>query len=85
MRQYEQDKKQRIFNLVKAAFQDRINLVDSFLSAKTEEDNVMAIETAKECRDLIRMDANMSLGIFHTGSHDKLIDDLTPPQLLNRL
>lgn len=76
---YEQSEHDRKFNIVYAAYQDRRSLLESYLSGGCESDYVMALEVAIECRDLVRMDLNNNLGIFHSGNHAKLIKDLTPP------
>ena len=84
MLKYEQDQDSRIFNMVYAAYQDRSTLVDSYLSAGTEEMNKIAAEIAIEVRDLIRMDRNMNLGVFHSDNHQMLIDYYTPPKLFSK-
>ena len=76
---YEQSENERRFNVVYAAYQDRRSLLESYLSGGSEYDYAMALEVAVECRDLVRMDLNNNMGIFHEGNHDKLIKDLTPP------
>lgn len=85
MKKYEQDKDSRIFNLVYAAYQDRSTLVTSHLSAGTEGDKELAAEIAVEVRDLIRMDENLQLGIFHPNNHDRLIAEYTPPKLFEQV
>lgn len=77
--EYEQSKAERKFNVVYAAYQDRRSLLESLLSSGCESDYAVALEVAIECRDLIRMDMNNSLGIFHPDNHARLLKSLTPP------
>ena len=84
MLQYEQEKNTRLFNIVYAAYQDRSTLVASYLSGNTDKDNELAEEIAVEVRDLIRVDKNLKLGIFHPNNHQELIESYTPPKLYEK-
>jgi len=83
MQKYEQRKNDRLFNLVYAAFQDRNSLLASLTSSDAESDFEMALEVAVECRDIVRMDINMRLGIFHPSNHCKLLDSLSEQNLIS--
>lgn len=81
MANYEQQKNERMFNLLYAAYQDRSTLIASLLSTGCQSDKEIALEVAVEVRDLIRMDKNLKLGVFHDDNHVNLIESYTPPRL----
>ena len=76
MFKYEQKEDERIFINTFAAFQDRITLLHSCLSSNEKSDYEKALEVAVECRDLVRLDGNLKLGVFAEGNHKDVIDNI---------
>lgn len=75
---YELGERERLREILRCAYQDRSGMIESLRSGDdmTEDDKEYLAECLALCRDIVRMDANLKLRLFHSTHAARLSDSM---------